>query len=297
VAAFTGTPEEIYDGNDNVYWTGTAISGTLWSDSTNRANSGTKSLRFNSGSLNDTFQFDKGSNLTVSGFSAVTFAVNVNRRWSSNPNESVELYGWDTTLNAIVGNRVKIENYFQQNGNFDVWQNAAIPLTDMGLTGGTIDSFRLELVGIQGPTSPDFFIDDLQVEQAGEGIRFKAEPRGNTRFHVEEMALVLADAATGGLSYDKILALTALPRGITIRRYEDGVVKFAATVRQLSDLLLLGFKAEVHDDGVNTVLTLTTTFPQGILLSARDWLEVEVNDDLTGLLEFRATLRGAEEQV
>lgn len=302
--SFGGTPEEIYDGNDNTYWTGSAISGTDWSDSTVQANSGAASLRFNSGSVGDTFQFDKGSNLATSGYTAITFAIRVNRRWASDPAESVELYGWDTGTASEVGTRVKIENYFTPN-SFDVWQQVAIPLSDMGLTAQALDAFRLELVGVVN-TAPDFFIDDLQLEETGAGIRYTSSAVPGTIFFAREIRLTLVDALPAtvnngtapGLSYNQILALPALSFGLAIRQYKDEKVTFVATFNQLSDFLFAGFNIEnVVSDGTNTLLVLSATFANEQRMEARDRFEIEVLDDLSGLLEFRATLRGAEETI
>jgi len=306
-ATFTGAPIPIYDGNDNTYWTGTAIIGTVWSDSTNRAYSGAASLRYNRGAVGDTFQFDKGSAQDLTGYSAVTFAINVNRGWSSNPVESVELYGWDTGGGTQVGTRVKIENYFTQN-SFDVWQLVSIPLADLGVATATLDAFRLEVVGVVGATTPDFFIDDLQVELTGGGVeyRYVVEPTDGTNYFAREIRFTLADnvastVANGtvpGLAYNTLLGLPALSIGIILRVYEDEKVVFSSTFKQLSDFFLAGFDlGPVVSDGTNTSVTLSTVFADDIVLRRLGRMEIEINDDLTGLLECRAVLRGSEETL
>ena len=127
---FEGTPVNIHNGTDSELWIGSEISGTSVDfDSTNRSFSGTMSVRANSPDVGDVWQFAKGSDQDLSGKSALTGEININRRW--NAGDSVAVYGWDTGTGLIVGNQVFIENYIDET-SFDVWMNMVIPLSDMG---------------------------------------------------------------------------------------------------------------------------------------------------------------------
>ena len=69
---FGGAPEEVHDGTDNAYWTGTAISGTWTFDSTDQANTGTKSIDGTDTVNNSIAQLAKGASLDVTSYVAIT---------------------------------------------------------------------------------------------------------------------------------------------------------------------------------------------------------------------------------
>jgi len=298
---FGGTPENVYDGNDNTYWTGSNIAGTAFADSTTQAHTGSNSLRCNAGSTGDTFQMDKGSNLTVSAYEVVSFQIYVNRRWTVG--EVILFYGWDTGLGALVGTQVDLANYCDET-SYGVWQAVTIPLADLGLAGGTIDAFRIE-IGTTISTAPDFFIDVLQVQESGAGVRYRVDPTGGTNYFAKELRITLADnvastVASGtvpGLAYDAFLG-AALTKGLIFRRYVDGVAVTTVPFHKLSDFLAAGFEVSTAvSDGTNTCIVLSAKFAEEIPMRALDYMELEVNDDLSVLLEMRAFLRGSEETL
>lgn len=58
--SFGGTPDGVHDGTDNVQWTATVDSGTKWTvDSTDQANTGTKSIKLDNGSIGDFLRFTR----------------------------------------------------------------------------------------------------------------------------------------------------------------------------------------------------------------------------------------------
>ena len=298
--AFGGTPVNVYDGGDNAYWTGSNISGTAFADSTFVAHTGSQSLRCNAGSTGDTFQFDQGSNLTVANYEVVTFQVYVNRRWTTG--EHILFYGWDTGLGAQVGTQINIEDYFDET-SYGAWQSVKIPLADLGLTGGTIDAFRME-IGTTISTAPDFSVDILAVQETGAGVRYQVRPADGTNYFAKEIRITLADNVAStvtngtvpGLAYDAFLG-ASLTNGLIVRHYVDGKVNFIATFHKLSDFMAAGFEIQPISDGTNTCIALSAVFAEEIPLHRLDYFELEVNDDLSVLLEMRAFLRGSEETL
>lgn len=299
-ASAGGTPVNIHDGTDNAYWTGSTISGsTIDFASTNRAYSGTQSVRANSPNLGTVWEFDKGSSQGLSSYVALTFKINVNRRWVAG--DSVSIYGYDSS--GQVGTKVLLEDYFDET-DYDVWLSVSIPLGDMSLSLATVDAFRLEMEAINGQ-SPDFFMDEIQLQETGTPIEFKTSHTSDLQYRATSFVITMVDATAGTLadaggmlplSYDKFLGVSALPVGITIRSVYNGVVSFSGNVTGLIELLSVGFKIDnAGTDGTNTFITLTNQFEKPLILdgdAGGNYVSMTVNDDLSGLVRFTAALRG-----
>ena len=242
--AFSGTPLGIQDGDDTALWTAQNVVGTkLTAGSTDRFYGGAASVLVDNPSLNDTWEFDKASNQDLSGYVALTMRVNVDKDWDT---EAIEIYGWDGT--AEVGGRVQLAGYLPETV-FDVWHPVVIPLSDMGLTGQTIQSFRMQLTSAGAAKKPKFYMDAVQLEETGADLRFTAiSPVFDRRFHVYSMVINVADAldmsvvngTVAGLSYDKLLGAT-LTNGLSFQVYQDGLSYRDATIGNAGDMLDDGF--------------------------------------------------------
>lgn len=262
-----------------------------------------QSVEVDNGTLGDTMQFAKGSDLTLANFSAISLDIFVDKNWAEG--DSMEIYGYDTGLNADVGVRVPLESFFTFS-DFDTWQSVAIPLTVMGIEASTIvDAFRITIAAKSG-AGPTFYLDRLQVEETGTPITFVATRDGDVTFHVDEIRIAIADALDTStltdpsmpeLSFNKMLGVSQLANGITFRRVQDGDVQFSATFRQLGDFLATGSNLiNVIGDGTNTFITLLIEFPEPIILTgsiSQNFLAFTISDDLSGLLQFTAAARGA----
>ena len=301
---FSGTPVEVHDGLDNTYWTGSNISGTkVTFNSTDRFNNGAQSVKVDNPSSNDVWQFDKGSTQDLTGYVAITMAINIDKDWGVG--DSVSIYGWDTNTNSIVGTSVLLEDYMEE-FDFDVWQNLVIPLEDMGLLGDTIYAFRMEQVSTEGK-GPKFYTDDFQIEQLGDPIEYRTNHTVDIDHHIESIIITLVDAIAGTLvngagmlplSYNQLLGVSALSNGVQIRSVKGGVVQFSATLTRLIDFLGVGFEiTNAGSDGTNTFITLKQDFPTPLVLSGSpefNYVSITIQDDLTGLLEFSAKSRGVD---
>ena len=97
------------------------------------------------------------------------------------------------------------------------------------------------------------------------------------------------------LSYDKILALTALTNGFNITRKKAGKTLFSATIRTLGQHISAGAVPDSPwSDGTNTFLTLRVRFQDPLILTGDpdDTLTVQINDKMDDLLQFTAAARG-----
>ncbi|KKN06316.1 hypothetical protein LCGC14_1078430 [marine sediment metagenome] len=107
-----------------------------------------------------------------------------------------------------------------------------------------------------------------------------------------------ANATLQGLAYNALLGVSALTSGITFQRVQDGETNLSVSLRQLSDFLAAGFSvADAISDGTNTLVALEVDFSEPIVLSGGpdNFLSLTINDNLSDLLQFTATARGALE--
>jgi len=299
---FGGTPDVVHIGiTDGVNWTGSDIVGSKSDfDSAVRANSGTVSVEWDNMALNDIIEFNKGSDITVANYSAVTMFINIDKDWSAG--DSIAFYAYDTGTASTVGTQILLEDYVNE-FSFDIWQSVTIPFVDLGLSSTDFDAFRMGHIAKGAGKSPKFYIDDFQVEETGSAAIFKVEPDFNEIFHVTRITLTFIDAldntllnsSTNNLSYDKILGLTKLTTGIQLLRIQSEEIKFGALVTCVGDLTRGGATLrDIYGDGTNTVVSFDIDFSVPVPLDprSRDSLSITVSDDLTGLISFTALARG-----
>ncbi len=291
---FSGDSENVHNGTDTVLYTFSEPVGTkAIENSTERFNSGSKSIKWDNGTLNDIVQLDKGSDLTVSNFVALTMAINVDKEWSI-PGDEVIVYGYDTGSAMQIGDSVRLQDYFNPT-SFDIWQKVNIPLGDMGLLSGTIDAIRFQLAFKSGP-APTFFIDDIQFEQLGPPIEFRATKDPDKDYYVHKLRFSLADDITV-LEYNKLMGLTALTNGIVFQRVQKDIVTFSASLSQMSDFWRVGSNTLNQQQGASIMfLNLEVTFTEPIILTGSatsNYISLTISDDLSGLVLFNANLLGA----
>lgn len=301
--SFGGTPVGIHDGLDSVLWTGSQIAGVgVTFNSTDRFNSGAQSVKVEASNVDDIWQFDRGSDLDLSGYVALTLFINVDLGWTEG--DSFEIYGWDTGTATQVGTPVLLEDYFDP-FTFDVWHKLSIPLSDMNLSTSTIDAIRMEMVGKHGQ-APTFYIDDLQVEETTAGAKYDIIPPDGGKFLVHKFRFTLIGAFAGtvlngtmpGLSYNQFLGVASLDSGILFTWERAGKPVGQASISNLGDAVKAGASIINHmSDGTNTSITILREFIEPIVLSSRsnDKICISINDDLSGLISLTAVGTGVIE--
>jgi len=303
-ASTGGTPVLITDGEETgAGWAGSNISGTkIKFASTNRPETGTKSVYVDNPGLNNVWEWDKGSSQALTGFASFSMGVNVDKDWSVG--DSIEVYGWDGA--AEVGTRVKLEDYFDELF-FDVWQGLAIPLADMNLVGETITAMRMQFVAKDGK-APKFYIDNFNLEETGGEITFTAvSPVKDKRYFVQELVITVADALAGtvadgtmtGLAYNKFMSDLAYTNGFQLVHRAQGQNRIEFPVTNLGDLLATGATiTNTISDGINSMAVITLAFDPPLVLVGPGELShiaIRVRDNMSGLLRFTALVRGGVE--
>lgn len=295
-ASFGGTPVPVHDGTDAVQWTANILSGSKWVvDSTDVANTGTKSVKSNGGNVGNALEFDKGSTIDLSSYTAVTMAVYVASGWDAASADSVEFGACVPGTVAPIGTPVKLEDYISETATGS-WQNVVIPLSDLGLSTTTIQSFCVSIVAKSGH-GPVFYLDDIQVEETGGSKEFAITARPLTKFHMTSYHITMSDNITA-VTWNKFMGLTKLTNGVRITRTSSLSQGFDATVRDISELVSLGANIETNvADATDSLVSFTVNLSSPILMDSktRDTLTITVSDDLSGLNMFRFAVLGIEE--
>ena len=295
-----GTPVNIHNGIDDVYWTASAITGALrWDfNSSTEAHTGSYSIDGSSTINGDESQYAKGSNQDLTGYTSLVGWIYITG-WALTGTKEVQIYGWDVGV-GIVGNIVNIGDYVDPT-IFNVWQKFTIPLSALGLTEETIDSIRAKTVSLGAGAAPSYYLDDVQIQETGAPIEYTVEPAEGTWLYVNLMNIVMADAldstllnaSMSNLSYDKFLGAT-LTEGLTFQAWEHGEPIWSIKIFNILDFLSFPNKNIVNDgcDGVNTWLNLNLESPYPDVMKSENQGKyvMSVADDLDALLYFRISL-------
>ena len=296
VGGFSGTPEPIHNGIDNVYWTASAISGTWVFDSVTQAHSGTRSVDATATMNDDIAQFAKGVSIDLTGYVAITGWVYLSF-WDDKVVKKIEVWGWDTAASLMVGSVVDLWNYVDIR-LIGSWQKFTIPLSAMSLVGETIDALRFKTVDLGAGQPPNYYLDDVQFEELGNLVEFSVKPDLGTWLHVHSLSMLfvdaysttLADATMPYLSYDKLLGLSSLVNGLLYQGIMGGQVRLTFPFRNLGDFLSFpGFRiSNFGSDGTNTFLSLFIDLVEPVVLQSEfeDRLFFTAADDLSGLLKL-----------
>lgn len=304
-AAFSGVPLIVCNGSESspADWAFSQIVGTKASDeNTDQKNSGSNSVHWNNGALNDIIEFDNGSDVAVGSYVGVSLFIYVDKDWSID--DEISMYAWDTGTSAVVGNAVDLGDFFDAQ-TFDVFQGMAVSFDQLGLLSGTFDAIRFEITAKSGP-SPKIYLDDVQVEAASGAAEYRVNKNPAKDYHIKSVILSFVDVFAGTLSnasmpalaFDQILAVASLTNGILFKLVQNNKVTFTVNVKQLSDFLRAGnVITHTISDGTDTMLTVSIPFPDPIVLQgspASNYLSLTVSDNLSVLTQMNAVARGSD---
>lgn len=296
-AAVSGTPEQIHNGIDSVLWTASALSGTWVFDSTAQANTGIRSIDATATTNNDTALISKGSNLDMRGYSALTGFIYITN-WSPSGTKDVRLQ-WRNS-GTTSGLLIDLSTYIDTT-SFNTWQKFTIPLSDFGAASSAIiNELTITTVDVGPGPPPDYYLDDIQLEEVGGGFIYTISPELDEFWDVTSISFTIVDAFNStllnssmfNLPYNGLLSLATLTNGINIQRIQDGEIKYSTTIRDFIDFMDIPAQTELDagGDGVNTWFSLKKVFPTAFRLVGQnaDTIKITVNDDLSSLIRFRA---------
>jgi len=310
------TPEPIYNGGDDTYWTiSTEVgnAGDFIEESTDQKHSDSNSLDATPSENDDTILLTDSAagSISMSDYAAITGWIYITG-WSTRGTKGVELQARISGVN--VGDSVDIGNYVDTTV-FSTWQQFTVSKGDMGLSSQTVNELTIKTIDIGAGAPPNYYIDDLQWEQTGalNAVRFDLKPSKNTWLHVDQIKIIMADAHTGivtvagntenatlpNIAYNKLLSVSALDTGISFHKYSKGTAELIGTVKQLSDIVQFpGSKIDSYGgDGTNAWMTIMFEMPAPWILKAEydEFLSMTINDPLNGLLLLRMSAGCREE--
>lgn len=297
VNASSGAPTEaIHDGTDTALWTGSNITGskvTFDSTDAGRFTNGTKSVKIDNPSLNDVWQFDNGgADITVSTYDVLLGNINIDKNWTVG--DSVSVIGYDTDLGQTVGNAVFLEDFINE-VDFDVDQPFSIPLSDMGLTSGTVDAIRMTQVGKNGAAAT-WYLDEFKFA-ASATLTYTAQPATGKIVRYDRLEFTLVDNITA-LEPNKFMGLT-LTGGLMFQRFEAGAGGLAVNFTTLAEMQRFTFcvdGGELLQGATESSVKVRLNLPVPITLieSRGDRLEITLEDDFSGLLDMSCIIIGKE---
>jgi hypothetical protein len=296
-----GVPDPIHDGIDSVLWTASAISGTWTFNSTAQAFAGTRSIDGTATVNGDVAQFDKGSTVTAANYISITGYIYITS-WPTAGTKEVLIYSWDTGTGTQVGSSVDIGD-FVNTATLNSWQQFTIPLSSLGGT-ADFDAIRIQSVDSGPQQAPDYYLDNIQLEQNGGGgiLQYSTGPEQDDIWKVNALHITIADAFTGvvtngtlpGIPYNGLLGESTLANGINIRRKKLDDIVFNYIVKDFIDIMSIPADKIFNygGDGTNSWISITLRFNTPFLLygSTNDKINTIVSDDLSGLLYFKMSI-------
>lgn len=303
---FSGTPVPIHNGVDNVYWTGSAVAGTWVFNSVAQAHTGTKSVDATATVNNSIAQFTKAAAIDLTGYAAITGWIYLDS-WDDRGTKGIKVYGWDVGTSLQIGTKVNIKDYINI-GLTDSWQKFVISLADLELVGETIDAIRIKTRDLGTGDPPDYYLDDIQIEENVDPIEFAIKPSPDKWLYVNTYSIFMADAYVSTLadatipllSYDKLLGVTSLENGILYQRTVDEKVTLSFPFRNLGEILSFpgASLSNYGGDAANAFLKILVDLREPIVLKAEreDKISFKVSDNLTGLKKLIISANCKEEQ-
>lgn len=300
-ATFGGTPILVYDENAGTptEWSTSALSGTWTFNSATQHYNGSVSIAqitTNPGNNNVTMVLSKGSNQDLTGYTAITLWIYLTAAGTG----AINFGGYAAGI--LVGNLVNIKTYINT-GNLNMWQKATISLTVLNLTNKIVDSFRVTKV----TRETAFYLDYIRIQETGGPIPYSIQPTIGTWLYIKKIRWAFVDAYSSALvnnsmpliPYNSFLGVSKLANGISAARKSNGEIQYTAIFQQMLDLMTSATANIVNygSDGTNTWVILESELATPIILKSeyQDSLTYSVNDDMTGLLEFKMSAACYEE--
>lgn len=191
----------------------------------------------------------------------------------------------------IVGSLVQLHNggtreliHFHVNGVAGNVLTLSAPLDNSHDIGDTVEEVTVNM-NVNG--------------SLGSPISFKVQPPTGERWQFTRILPTMLDSAPATMDDGKFGALTALTNGVVVRTYVDGVFRTLTHWHKNNDLkedmydLTYSPNAPAGQSGLSARWTFTKAeFAPDLVGSNGDYIEVLIQDDLTGLDEFKIKIQG-----
>ena len=291
--------ELIHDGTDVAAWTASAILGGTWDFAdTNNPDTGTKNISNTASVVGQTAQFDRGSSVTMVNHTGFQGRLYITTK--GHINAQIDFYAWDTGTGTQVGTSVDLYDYVNDTLLL-TYQTFSVPLTDMGLTGATFDSVRVQITTKSGAIfdMDNIYLTDPTGSSAIGTTTFTMAPERGGVLYLDGFIVNMADAYSGTVSdgtmpslrYDGFLGEPALSAAMIYRVLDGENTVFTAAFSQLIDFMQFG-SPEIRasgSDGSNSWMTIYIGLKAPIELfdDVKQKVTLTLSADLSGLLFFR----------
>lgn len=302
-AAFGGTPEKIHNGIDGVLWTGSVEGGPANRfdfNSSLQANTGSSSVNATNSSNGNSAVFTSSSPITVANYTAFTMFIYITSWDTVDNTRDIEIT--PRLAGVPVGNHIAIASRINR-FNTNAWQKVTILNSEFVFTSATFDELQMKTVATAG-SPPDYFVDDLQLEQSGNPLSYIVKPEDGKVFIIDSYGVLLvdninttlADNSMPSISYDKLLGVT-LNSGISVIVTQKGNAVSGGIFNGVGDFLSFVGRPIVTQgyDGTNTFYHMNLeTGPIYLDSRYRDSVQFIITDDLSPLVRFEVVAFGKE---
>ena len=291
-ASGSGTLENVHDGGDNVYWTASALVGSWDFASTAQANTGTRSIDATSTRNGDVASFTKGSDLVVTDYSTLRGFIYITS-WPSSGSKNFE---FTVFLNGTsLGSTLQLSSYIDTN-SLDSWQLFEIPVTDFGITAADFDEIRLDVVDAGRGSAPRAYFDDLAFVSAGTGgsVQYNIAPPVGQEWVINRIKWV-AVSNSSSIKYNEFFGIPELSNGYTFSFRSGGRVVSTFSAKNFFEMAQYPNVTLDIVSGTASLFDLYFDIPgeqQTLIGDLGQEVVMTVRDDLSSMIEFRATAQG-----
>jgi hypothetical protein len=291
-ASGAGTLETVHNGGDTVSWTAQATIGVWDFTSTDQANTGASSIDATNTRNGDIAYFSKGSDLIVTDYSTLRGFIYITS-WPSSGSKNFEFSLADN--DSVVGSVVQLSSYIDTN-SLNSWQLFEIPITDFGISSANFDQLRLDVVDAGQGSAPKAYFDDLAFVSSGTGgsVQYRIAPPVTEEWVINRIKWV-AVSNSSSIKYNEFFGLPELANGYTFSFRSSG--KVVSTVSANNFFEMAQYPNVTLDiiSGTASLFELyfdITAEQQELIGALGPEIVMTVRDDLSSMLEFKATAQG-----
>jgi len=291
-ASGAGTLLGIHNGGDVVQWTPTANIGAWVFNSTDQANTGTRSIDATNTRNGDLATFDSGLLLNIGDYSAVRGYIYITS-WPASGNKQFEV--GLSQGGALAGSKVLLSSYIDTSVQ-DSWQLFEVPVVDFGLQNNTFDSLTIDVIDSGRGSAPSAYFDDLALVSAGtSGVkRYIIEPPVGQDWVINRVKWS-AVSTSNAIKYNEFFGIPALTNGYTFSFESRGTVRQTFTSKDFYSIAQYPNTTLDIISGTASLFEVYFDIPQEQQVLRGDLNErmvLTVRDDLSGMTRFRASAQG-----
>ena len=293
--AFSGitSGENVHNGGDNAYWTGSQVVGTTVDfASTLQSNTGLASIDATGMSNNDVFALTAPAAINPANYSVLEMYIYIDT-WATGGTKEVLIDVYNG--GASAGTQLALSAYCDITAQAS-WQLVTIPMADFGITTATIDELRVTCRDVGRGSPPSLFYDDIQFLAVGTTgvLEFTFAPRPEETVEIRGIQWSGVNASKKDIEYNEFWGIPELANGCTLTVRAGGRTAFTLLVRNIYDFASIAPVEIVSTSGASGAIIscVATLQEEGMVLRGEDGdsITVTIRDDLTALSRMTVAL-------